>query len=197
MTRSRSWREGRGLPSPTWRRRCRTRQRPARSSRPPTVRAGGRRCRASRPQSEPPSPLCSGTSSPPRGGAAFAGDPGRGRTRNFDAGCLAHCAGRDGAPHDLGCRTLFSTHSHELADAAEAVPHAVCMAMDASAGRHGAVFSYRVMPGRAGRSYGLQVAALAVLPRSVLRRAEQLLAEQAGEVAASPVEASETPHGQA
>jgi DNA mismatch repair protein MutS len=79
--------------------------------------------------------------------------------------------------HDLGCRTLFSTHYHELADAAEAMPHAVCMAMDASAGRHGAVFSYRVVPGRAGRSYGLEVAALAGLPPAVLRRAEQLMAQ--------------------
>lgn len=79
--------------------------------------------------------------------------------------------------HGLGCRTLFSTHYHELADAAEAMPHAVCMAMDASAGRHGAVFSYRVVPGRAGRSYGLKVAALAGLPPSVLRRAEQLLVQ--------------------
>ena len=81
--------------------------------------------------------------------------------------------------HDLGCRTLFSTHYHELADAAEAMPHAVCMAMEASAGRHGAVFSHRVVPGRSGRSYGLQVAALAGLPPSVLRRAEQLLAQRA------------------
>jgi DNA mismatch repair protein MutS len=79
--------------------------------------------------------------------------------------------------HGLGCRTLFSTHYHELADAAEAMPHAVCMAMDASAGRHGVVFSYRVVPGRAGWSYGLKVAALAGLPPSVLRRAEQFLAQ--------------------
>jgi DNA mismatch repair protein MutS len=57
------------------------------------------------------------------------------------------------------------------------MPHAVCMAMDASTGRHGAIFSYRVVPGRAGRSYGLKVAALAGLPPAVLRRAEQLLVE--------------------
>ncbi|TDH60461.1 DNA mismatch repair protein MutS [Dankookia rubra] len=82
--------------------------------------------------------------------------------------------------HDLGCRTLFSTHYHELADAAEAMPHAVCMAMEASAGRRGAVFSYRVVPGRAGRSYGLKVAALAGLPAAVLHRAEQLLAQHSG-----------------
>ena len=78
--------------------------------------------------------------------------------------------------HDVvGCRTLFATHYHELGDAAEAMDHAVCMAMDASAGQHGDVFAYRVEPGRAGQSYGLKVAALAGLPASVLARAEALL----------------------
>ncbi|MBL6082518.1 DNA mismatch repair protein MutS [Belnapia sp. T18] len=85
--------------------------------------------------------------------------------------------------HTIGCRTLFSTHYHELADAADAMPYAICMAMDASAGRHGAVFSYRLMAGRAGRSYGLKVAALAGLPRSVLLRAAELLAQHTGEAA--------------
>ncbi len=78
--------------------------------------------------------------------------------------------------HDVvGCRTLFATHYHELANAAEAMDHAVCMAMDASAGQHGDVFTYKVEPGRAGQSYGLKVAALAGLPTSVLARAEALL----------------------
>ncbi len=80
--------------------------------------------------------------------------------------------------HDVvGCRTLFATHYHELADAVDPMAHAVCMAMDASAGQHGDVFSYRVAPGRAGQSYGLKVAALAGLPASVLARAEELLSE--------------------
>ncbi|WP_158746488.1 DNA mismatch repair protein MutS, partial [Acidisphaera sp. L21] len=53
--------------------------------------------------------------------------------------------------HDVvGCRTLFATHFHELADAADAMRHAECMAMDASAGRHGDVFTFKVAPGRAG-----------------------------------------------
>ena len=78
--------------------------------------------------------------------------------------------------HDVvGCRTLFATHFHELADAANAMRHAECMAMDASAGRHGDVFTFKVAPGRAGQSYGLKAAALAGLPASVLVRAEALL----------------------
>ncbi len=75
----------------------------------------------------------------------------------------------------VGCRTLFATHYHELADAAGAMAHAACMAMDASAGQHDDVFTYKVAPGKAGQSYGLKVAALAGLPTSVLARAEVLL----------------------
>ena len=79
--------------------------------------------------------------------------------------------------HDVvRCRTLFATHFHELADVADAMPRAVCMAMDATAGRHGDVFTYRIGPGRAGRSHGLKVAALAGLPAPVLARAAELLA---------------------
>lgn len=79
--------------------------------------------------------------------------------------------------HDaIGCRTLFATHYHELADAAERMDHAACMAMDAAAGRHGDVFTYKVVPGRAGKSYGLKAAALAGLPRAVLERAAELMA---------------------
>ncbi len=89
--------------------------------------------------------------------------------------------------HDVvGCRTLFATHFHELAetrsvcrwaDVADALPRAVCMAMDATAGRHGDVFTYRIGPGRAGRSHGLKVVALAGLPALVLARAAKLLAD--------------------
>ena len=89
--------------------------------------------------------------------------------------------------HDVvGCRTLFATHFHELADVADALPRAVCMAMDAAAGRHGDVFTYRISPGRAGRSHGLKVAALAGLPAPVLARAAELLAEHAPAAQADP-----------
>ncbi|WP_424140784.1 DNA mismatch repair protein MutS, partial [Roseomonas chloroacetimidivorans] len=83
--------------------------------------------------------------------------------------------------HDeVGCRTLFATHYHELADAAESMSHSICMTMDAAAGRHGDVFSYKVLAGRSGRSYGLKVAALAGMPRRVLQRAEEILAQHTG-----------------
>jgi DNA mismatch repair protein MutS len=84
--------------------------------------------------------------------------------------------------HDVvGCRTLFATHFHELAEAAKVMPNAVCMTMDASAGRHNEMFAYKVKPGQSGRSYGLQVAERAGMPDVVLKRAAELLAQHTGE----------------
>ena len=89
--------------------------------------------------------------------------------------------------HDVvGCRTLFATHFHELAEAADGMPHATCMAMEAEAGQHGDIFTYRIGPGRAGRSHGLRVAALAGMPAAVLARAATLLARYASEDGAAP-----------
>ncbi|MHB0664615.1 DNA mismatch repair protein MutS [Roseomonas mucosa] len=80
--------------------------------------------------------------------------------------------------HDVvGCRTLFATHYHELADVAEAMEHGACMMMDAAAGRHKEMFAYKVKPGRAGQSYGLRVAARAGMPGGILERASELLAK--------------------
>jgi DNA mismatch repair protein MutS len=83
--------------------------------------------------------------------------------------------------HDtVGCRTLFATHYHELAEAADSMPYAACMAMESDAGGHGASFSHKVRPGRAGRSHGIRVAEMAGMPRSVVERAAELLAVYAG-----------------
>ncbi len=79
--------------------------------------------------------------------------------------------------HDeVGCRTLFATHYHELADAVDGMEHATCVAMDATTGRHGDIFTYLVLKGRAGKSYGLKAATLAGLPQAVLERAAALMA---------------------
>ena len=77
--------------------------------------------------------------------------------------------------HGVGCRTLFATHFHELAEAAESLPNAACMMMDQSDGLHGEAYSHRVRPGKAGRSHGLKVARMAGMPETVLNRAEEIL----------------------
>ena len=80
--------------------------------------------------------------------------------------------------HDTtGCRTLFATHFHELADVADRLVHATCMAMDATTGRHDDIFTYKIGIGRAGKSHGLKIAALAGMPESVLSRATELMGD--------------------
>jgi DNA mismatch repair protein MutS len=73
--------------------------------------------------------------------------------------------------------TLFATHYHELIEMAERLP-AVCNYNLAvvEEGDH-VVFTHRVVPGGADRSYGIHVAQLAGVPRPVIHRAEELLAQ--------------------
>ncbi len=83
--------------------------------------------------------------------------------------------------HDTtGCRTLFATHYHELADVADRLAQATCMAMDATTGRHDDIFTYKVGVGRSGKSHGLKIAALAGMPESVLSRATELMGDPSG-----------------
>ena len=81
-----------------------------------------------------------------------------------------------------GCRTLFATHYHELTDLARSHPRVanwnVAVAEQSSGGRgRQIVFLHRIVPGGADRSYGIHVAELAGLPKSVVARASELLAE--------------------
>lgn len=77
-----------------------------------------------------------------------------------------------------GPRTLFATHFHELtalAGTLDRVRNAAVQVEQAESGE--LVFPYRVRPGAADRSYGVQVASQAGLPRRVIERAEALLEE--------------------
>jgi DNA mismatch repair protein MutS len=80
----------------------------------------------------------------------------------------------------LGCRTLFATHYHELTALAELLPrvHNERMAVLEEGDR--VVFLRRVVAGGADRSYGIHVAGLAGMPRAVVRRAGEILAELEG-----------------
>jgi DNA mismatch repair protein MutS len=83
----------------------------------------------------------------------------------------------------LGCRTLFATHYHELADLALAKAAVANAHFEAREVNGEAVFLRRLADGPANRSYGIEVAKLAGLPASVIARARQLLAQlEAGEL---------------
>ncbi len=77
--------------------------------------------------------------------------------------------------NNLGARTLFATHYHELALMAEELSHLRVYTMSINEEASEIVFLHRVVPGNLGRSYGVHVARLAGMPSSVIRRAEEVL----------------------
>lgn len=80
--------------------------------------------------------------------------------------------------HDvIGCKTLFATHYHELAALAEARPRARNFSVAVRHWQGEIVFLHKLVSGGASRSYGIEVARLAGLPRSVVERARQILHE--------------------
>jgi DNA mismatch repair protein MutS len=79
-------------------------------------------------------------------------------------------------------KTLFATHYHELTELAAVLPRVVNRTLAVKEWKDDIVFLRRVVPGAADKSYGLQVARLAGLPRSVVERAAEVLANlEAGE----------------
>jgi len=77
----------------------------------------------------------------------------------------------------LGCRTLFATHFHELTALAERLPRVRNQRLEVIEEGDKVRFLHRVVPGGADRSYGIHVAALAGLPNQVVSRARMILAE--------------------
>ncbi|HOG45978.1 MAG TPA: DNA mismatch repair protein MutS, partial [Anaerolineae bacterium] len=77
----------------------------------------------------------------------------------------------------LQAKTLFATHFHELTALEQYLPHVrnhnVAVVEDGDK----VVFLHKIVPGGADRSYGIHVAQIAGLPRPVIKRARELLAE--------------------
>jgi DNA mismatch repair protein MutS len=84
--------------------------------------------------------------------------------------------------HDeVGCRTLFSTHYHEMCDLAGRHPRMVNTQMAVRHTDDKLVFLRRLVAGSADKSYGIDVARLAGLPAAVLDRAAAVLATMAAQ----------------
>jgi DNA mismatch repair protein MutS len=78
--------------------------------------------------------------------------------------------------HDaIGARTLFATHYHELVELARTHPRVRNLSMGVRESGGKVVFLRTVVEGGASKSYGIEVARLAGLPGSVLRRAREVL----------------------
>ena len=72
-------------------------------------------------------------------------------------------------------KTLFATHYHELTDLADAQAGVVNAHVAAREWKDDIIFLRKIIPGRADRSYGIQVARLAGLPPAVIARAKEIL----------------------
>ena len=81
----------------------------------------------------------------------------------------------------LGCKTLFATHYHELTQLAGTLPRVRNYSVEVSEEGGEVVFLHRIVPGGADKSYGIHVAQLAGLPRSVVLRAWEVLKDLEGD----------------
>ncbi|MGZ3437946.1 MAG: DNA mismatch repair protein MutS [Polyangia bacterium] len=78
--------------------------------------------------------------------------------------------------HDrIGCKTMFATHYHELTALAESRPRVRNFSTAVKEWKDEIVFLHKLVEGGASRSYGIQVARLAGLDKSVVARAKQIL----------------------
>ena len=98
---------------------------------------------------------------------------GRG-TATYDGMALAQ-AMLEYIDEAIGAKTLFSTHYHELTELAEEHQSMRNVHVDVREEKNEIEFRYRVIEGNADKSYGINVAKLAHLPKVVLDRASQLL----------------------
>jgi DNA mismatch repair protein MutS len=78
--------------------------------------------------------------------------------------------------HDqIGCRTLFATHYHELTDLEDQLPGVRNFNVAVKEWDNQVMFLHQIVPGAADKSYGIHVAQLAGVPRSVNERAREVL----------------------
>ena len=98
------------------------------------------------------------------------------RTSTFDDVSIAWAVAEH--LHDaIGARTLFATHYHELVALAESRPRVRNVSVAVREHKGEIVFLRRVVAGGANKSYGIDVARLAGLPKSVITRSRTIMSQ--------------------
>ena len=98
---------------------------------------------------------------------------GRG-TATFDGLAIAWAVA-EALAENLGARTVFATHYHELNELAALLPNVANAQVLVEETGDDLVFLHQVVPGGASRSYGIEAARLAGVPPAVVRRAREVL----------------------
>jgi DNA mismatch repair protein MutS len=78
---------------------------------------------------------------------------------------------------ELGTKTIFATHYHELVDLAAVLPRVKNFNVAVTEEGDRIIFLHKIVPGGTDRSYGIHVAQLAGLPKTIIIRANEVLAE--------------------
>ncbi|MFT6180550.1 MAG: DNA mismatch repair protein MutS [Akkermansiaceae bacterium] len=76
---------------------------------------------------------------------------------------------------DVRCRTLFATHYHELCALSDSKKAVANFNVAVREWNEDIIFLRKILPGQADKSYGIQVARLAGLPKKILDRAKEIL----------------------
>jgi len=98
---------------------------------------------------------------------------GRG-TATFDGMSLAQAI-LEYIHNNISCKTLFSTHYHELTDLEKTLPTLKNKHVSAKEENGNITFLHKVLDGSVDKSYGINVARLANLPSEVIDRADEIL----------------------
>ena len=79
--------------------------------------------------------------------------------------------------NELGARTLFATHYHELTKLVvdENLNKVTCLTIDVREHNNDIIFLHKIINGVANRSYGIAVAKMAGMPEKIVKRAESVL----------------------
>ncbi|MGN1334631.1 MAG: DNA mismatch repair protein MutS, partial [Anaerovoracaceae bacterium] len=101
---------------------------------------------------------------------------GRG-TSTYDGLSIAWAAVEHLCNEKTHIRTLFATHYHELTVLEEQIRGVENLNVDVAEQNGNIVFLHKIVEGSASRSYGIHVAKLAGIPRSLLERAQEKLSE--------------------
>ena len=100
---------------------------------------------------------------------------GRG-TSTYDGLALAWAI-TEHIANKLKCRTLFATHYHELTELAELFSNIKNCNVAVREWMDEVVFLHKILPGGTDKSYGIHVAKLAGIPKPILERSKEILAE--------------------
>jgi DNA mismatch repair protein MutS len=77
----------------------------------------------------------------------------------------------------IGAKTVFATHYHEMVELASFLPRVKNFYVAVAEERGEVIFLHKIVPGGVDKSYGIHVGQLAGLPKSVVKRAQEVLVE--------------------